>query len=152
MASARPAEPAEGGPSAADFAVWRGIVDSLRARYPRQASVYNHAVLLHISPERVVLGFEANHFLSAQATDASARDLLLRAVRDHFKRPTEIVFESISARNGSGTIAQAESVERRARIEAAKKSVVEHPLVVAAIEMLGAEIRDVRLSQDFAEG
>jgi hypothetical protein len=104
-----------------------------------------------VSPDRIVLGFNVDHVLYAQAIDPSSRELLLAAARAHFKRPVEIIFENVAAQRGSATIAQAETVERRARIEAARKSIMEHPLVTAAIEIFGAEIKDVRLSQEFAE-
>jgi hypothetical protein len=105
-----------------------------------------------VSPDRIVLGFDAGHVLHAQAIDPSSRELLLAAARAHFKRPVEIIFENVASRGGSATIAQAETAERRARIEAARRSIMEHPLVTAAIEIFGAEIKDVRLSQDLAEG
>jgi hypothetical protein len=85
-----------------------------------------------------------------QAMDPASRELLLTAARRHFGTTPELIFERTAVK--SGTIAQTESAERKARIEAAKHRVIEHPLVAAAIELLGAEIKDVRLAHDLAEG
>ena len=38
--------------------------------------------------------------------------------------------------------------ERKSRLESARRAIANHPLVTAAIELLGAELRDVRLAQD----
>jgi DNA polymerase-3 subunit gamma/tau len=55
------------------------------------------------------------------------------------------------ARGTTQTIAQIDGAERKARVEAARRAVADHPLVSAAIELLGAELRDVRLSQEYAD-
>lgn len=98
-----------------------------------------------------MIGFDANHVLGGQAFDPSSRELLGGAAREHFKRPVEIVIENTAAQRGTSTIAQTEVIERKARSDAARRAVLDHPLVVAAIEMLGAEVKDVRLAQELAE-
>ena len=67
----------------------------------------------------------------------------------HFGRPTEPIFESESPRAGATlTVAQIDSAERKARLEAARRAVTTHPLVTAAVELLGAELHTVRLPPD----
>jgi DNA polymerase-3 subunit gamma/tau len=139
-------------PGAPDLGEWRRVVESLRARKPALASVLEHAALLELGPERVVLGYEQGSFLAAQVADPAALELARAAVRAHFGRPTELVFELAASRAGAVTMAQVESAERKARIDAAKTAVASHPLVTAAIAELGAELRDVKLSQDALDG
>jgi DNA polymerase-3 subunit gamma/tau len=136
--------------SADGFAAWRSIVDILRSQNGRVASFYDHAVPLHVDADRIVLGFDADYVFAENAMEAAARDLLIASARRHFGRAPAVTFERAASR--SGTIAQAESAEKRARTEAAKHRIAEHPLVTAAIEILGAELKDVKLPQELAEG
>ena len=100
--------------------------------------------------DRIVLGFDADYMFADHAMDAPSRDLLIASARRHFGRAPSVAFERTASR--SGTIAQAESAEKKARTEAARRHIAEHPLVTAAIELLGAELKDVRLPQELAEG
>ncbi|WP_437938398.1 DNA polymerase III subunit gamma/tau [Sorangium sp. So ce341] len=159
-----PAAPAPSGPvsrtssapppamSASDLATWRAVITAVRAQRPALASVLEHAAVLELSPTRVVLGYEANSFLSGQATEPAARDMLARVLQSHFGGPAELVFETITRGSAGPSLAQVETAERKARVEAARRAVADHPLVTAAIELLGAELKDVRLSQEFADG
>ncbi|WP_437590406.1 DNA polymerase III subunit gamma/tau [Sorangium sp. So ce1000] len=137
---------------AEDLATWRAVIAAVRAQRPALASVLEHAAVLELTPTRVALGYEANSFLSGQATEPASRDLLARVLGSHFGGPAELVFETVTRGSAGPSLAQVETAERKARIEAAKRAVAEHPLVTAAIELLGAELKDVRLAQDFAEG
>jgi DNA polymerase-3 subunit gamma/tau len=133
------------------MAAWRTILEAVRLRRPALASVLEHASLLQCDGARVLLGYEPGSFLAAQATDAAAIGLLTAAVREHFGPTTEVAFDLAVARGTTQTIAQIDGAERKARVEAARRAVADHPLVSAAIELLGAELRDVRLSQDYAD-
>jgi len=132
-----------------DLVGWRATVDVVRAKRPRLASVLDHAGLLQFGPDRVVLGY-ANSFLMSQATEASAKEILFGALRSHFGVVPELSFETLASKDEALTVAAVENAERRQRVEAMKRAVVEHPLVTAAIELVGAELKDVRLAD--AEG
>ena len=106
-----------------------------------------HAAILRFAADKVVLGYEQGSFLVGQATDAAAKDLLLGALTKHFDRAPELSFETIPARSGNVTVAMVDTAERRIKLDAAKRAVAEHPLVTAAIELLGAELKDVRLAE-----
>jgi DNA polymerase III subunit gamma/tau len=136
---------------APDLGPWRAVLASIQRQRPALVSVLEHAALIELTPTRAVLGYEANSFLVGQATEPAARELLAGALRSHFGGPTEIVFETIARGTGAVSLAQIESAERKVRVEAARRAVAEHPLVTAAIELLGAELKDVRLGQDAAE-
>ncbi len=129
---------------------WRAVLAIVRTRRPALASVLEHAALLRFDAERVELGYEVTSFLVGQATEASARELLVSALATHFGRATELSFETIGARSGNVTVAMLETAERKSKLDAARRAVAAHPLVTAAIEVLGAELRDVRLAE--AEG
>jgi DNA polymerase-3 subunit gamma/tau len=127
---------------------WRSVLQIVREKRPALASVLEHAVLLHFSPLRVEIGYEANSFLVGQATEASSKELLLSACRAHFGATPDLVFETIAARGAMMTVAQVDSADRRNKVDAARRAVADHPLVTAAIELLGAELKDVKLAAD----
>jgi DNA polymerase-3 subunit gamma/tau len=133
--------------ASADLDHWRSALRAVRAKRPALASVLEHAALLAFGPERVVLGYETGSFLVGQATEPTARELLRATLTAHFAQAPELVFETIAPRSGNVTLAMVESAERKTKLDAAKRAVAEHPLVTAAIELLGAELRDVRLAE-----
>jgi DNA polymerase-3 subunit gamma/tau len=158
--SARPGTPAPALPSAtpleavsiiasapADIDAWRAVLTLVRHRRPALASVLEHAALLAFGPERVDLGYEATSFLVGQATDGAARELLLSALTTHFSTAPELTFTTIAPRSGNVTIAMVDTAERKVKLDAAKRAVAEHPLVAAVIEILGGELKDVRLAE-----
>lgn len=158
MRAASDAAQATAPASGPQFEAWRATVELLRATHPRQASLFEHAVLMSVESDRIVISFGQGHFLSEQASEATTRDLLANAARRYFGRPMDIVIESSGENAGiirgggsSKTIAHAENSEKKARLNAAKKAVAEHPLVLAAIEFLGAEIKEIRLPPDYNE-
>jgi hypothetical protein len=95
----------------------------------------------------VVLGYEPGSFLAAQATEASAVELLTRHVRDYFGTSTPVAFDLTAGPKSSPSVAAMDGEQHRIRLEEARRAVAEHPLVKAAIEILGAELRDVRLGE-----
>lgn len=131
-----------------DLSVFRAVLDVVRGKRPALASVLEHAVLLHIGPDRLTLGFEGDTFLSKQAQEPLAQDILRSALAQHFGGRPDVTFESVAPMSGLATIAQLDSAERKTRLEGARRAIANHPLVTAAIELLGAELRDVRLAQD----
>jgi DNA polymerase-3 subunit gamma/tau len=138
------AEPAVARPAALD--AWRAVLERVRADRAPLASVLEHASPIAFSAERVVLGYEPGSFLAAQATDASAVELLTRHVRDYFGTSTPVAFDLTAGPKSSPSIAAIDGEQNRARLEQARRAVAEHPLVKAAVEILGAELRDVRLN------
>lgn len=134
-----------------DLGVFRAVLDIVRTKRPALASVLEHAVLLHIGPDRLTLGFEGDTFLSKQAQEPLAQDILRSALAMHFGGRPDVTFESVAPMSGLATIAQLDSAERKTRLESARRAIANHPLVTAAIELLGAELRDVRLAQDDAD-
>jgi DNA polymerase III subunit gamma/tau len=130
---------------ASELAAWRAVIGALQRQRPALASVLEHASVLELTSTRAVLGYEDNSFLVSQATEPAARELLAGALRAHFGGPVEVVFETVARGVGPMSLAQVETADRMARLDAARRAVAEHPLVTAAIELLGAELKDIRL-------
>ena len=137
------------GPRSPTFLPWRVVLSFVRAKRPALASVLEHAALLRFGVDRVEIGYEASSFLVGQATDAASREILIAALSTHFGRARRsLAFETIAARSGAVTVAMLDTADRKVKLDGAKRAVAEHPLVSCrAIELLGAELRDVRLAE-----
>ncbi|MRG93937.1 DNA polymerase III subunit gamma/tau [Polyangium spumosum] len=136
-------------PSAADLAALRAVIEIVREKRAPLGSVLEHAALLRIGPEGLVLGFE-NEFLGRQAHDPAAREVIRGALAAHFGGSPDLSFEILRPGSGAVTLAQIEGADRKARLDSARRAIADHPLVTAAIELLGAELRDVRLGHEDA--
>jgi DNA polymerase-3 subunit gamma/tau len=130
-----------------DLAAWRAVLGIVRGKRPALASVLEHAALLRFDAERVELGYEVGSFLVGQASEPAAQDLVRWALGAHFGRAPDFGIQTISGKSGAITLAMIETAERKTKLDLARKAVAEHPLVAAAIELLGAELRDVRLAE-----
>lgn len=127
---------------------WRAILASIGAEKPGVASVFEHGVPLTVGPGRIVIAYAAGSFLLQQATAKDAQAILERVAADHFGVPTTLAVDESDKHANVLTVAQENARASEARIQAARKRVEDHPLVTAAISILGAELRDVRLPND----
>ena len=125
---------------------WRAVLGRIRAERAPLASILEHASPIAFSAERVVLGYEPGSFLAAQATEASHVELLTRHVREYFGTFTPVAFDLTASPKANPSVASIDTEERRVRLEQARRAVAEHPLVKAAIDILGAELKDVRVT------
>jgi DNA polymerase-3 subunit gamma/tau len=130
-----------------DMTAWRAILQVIRAENVPLAAVLEHASPIHCNPERLVLGYEPGSFLAVQATESAAVERLTRHVRAHFGAPTAVAFDITAGPKSTPSVASLDNEERRKKLEQAKRAVAEHPLVRAAVEVLGAELADVRLPE-----
>jgi DNA polymerase-3 subunit gamma/tau len=133
--------------AAPDLAVWRAILDRVRARRPALASVLEHAIPLETTAARFVVGFEPGAaFLGARASEPDALEELTREVRGYFGAPTPVVLDlSVRASAGAKTVASLDSEKQAAELARARAAVEQHPLVQEAVRLFGAQLRDVKL-------
>ncbi len=126
---------------------WRAILASMHKENVGLASVLEHAVPLEVTEQQVRLGFEPGSFYETQARDEGALDLLTRAVRRHFGKPTAVTF-TLGAPSGkpSASVYELDEAERAARLSKERAQIESHPLVQAAVRELGARISDIKLT------
>jgi DNA polymerase-3 subunit gamma/tau len=125
---------------------WRRIIDRIADVDARAASVLEHASPRMVESGRVTLGYEDGSFAHAQVT-AGIIEAAKRAASEHFGANTEIFIDTSKSQGPASTVAAVLTAERAAQVAEARRRVTENPAVVAAIELLGAEIRDIRLSE-----
>jgi DNA polymerase-3 subunit gamma/tau len=126
---------------------WQAIIAELRQAQAHFASFYEHALPLEVTPARVVVGFEATAaFQAAGASDPAALEALTRAIRAHFGTPTQVdLVLGAKAPPGLRTVAVLDAERRRADLASARAAVAAHPVVLEAIRVFGAQLRDVKL-------
>jgi DNA polymerase-3 subunit gamma/tau len=110
------------------------------------AAIFEHGVPLEVTPQRVLVGYQAQSFEGAQASEPEAMDLLQREARAHFGTDTSVALD-LSARPGT-TVALLDAADRREQLAKARAAVENHPLVQKAVQLFGAEIRDIKLPGD----
>jgi DNA polymerase-3 subunit gamma/tau len=125
------------------LSVFRTILRVVAETRPALASIFEHAAVLELSRERVVLGFESQSFAGAQATEPEALEAITRAVRAHFGAPTHVAIDLSARDKCADTVAQADAAERREALDKARAKAAAHPLVVEAVRLFDAELREV---------
>jgi DNA polymerase III subunit gamma/tau len=137
----------EASPRSTNLDAWRAVLLRIRAERAPVASILEHASPIAFGAERVVLGYEPGSFLAAQATETGNVELLTRHVREYFGAPTAVAFDLTAGPKANPSVASLDTEERKIRLEQARRAVAEHPLVQAAIDILGAELKDVRVTE-----
>ena len=142
---APPAAPSGKPQDPAELADWQAILTLVRDRKPGVASVYEHGAPLRVCRDEVRIGYEAGSFLAKHASAPEALETLGAAVKSHFGPDTPVELDTAGRHGEVQTVAAKNSADQAARLEAARRRVAEHPLVITAIDVLGAELREVRL-------
>ena len=138
-------------PPSVDLGAWRAVIDRVRRQRAPLASWLEQAYVAELGPSRAMLGCEAsNSFLFAHLTDPTARQMLTEALLAHFGQPVEVTIENLAPGPHAVSVAQIETAERQARREADLRAVADHPLVTAALELLGAKLTDIKLPPEAA--
>jgi len=100
---------------------------------------------LELGPKRLVLGFAQRDFIAEQASDPDARRALAEAAGEHLGETPVVELQLDEQHGARSTVASLESAARAARDESARQQIRQHPLVVATMKSLGAELREIRL-------
>ena len=116
---------------------WEHVVRALDDRDEKLAAVFEHAVPLSVSPERLVLSFRDGSFQADRARDAEAI-ATLQVVAEAILGATPTVdlrAHAPDAPNAGRTVAAVTSRRRDARAEALRREARQHPVVLAALDV-----------------
>jgi DNA polymerase-3 subunit gamma/tau len=143
-----PEPPAENDANSA-LVQWIGILEKVAETRPDLASFLEHAAPLEIGASQIVVGWEPGSAFSGQASDKESLSLLCKVASEHLGRRVQIAFEFDSPRaKAFDTVAAQQSRERKAELQRAMSDARRHPRVVDAMEVLGAKLKDLKLSSD----
>jgi DNA polymerase-3 subunit gamma/tau len=131
-----------------DFGAWRRIVSLIRNTHPALSSVLELASPQKLGSEGVTLGYPPNSFEAARVTEPRYAEPLAKAIQAELGPQATVVIEHTDRAHDELTLAKVLNAERWERREAARKKIASHPLVRAIIEELGAELKDVKVSEE----
>ncbi len=145
-----PVGPTEG-PQADDvpspIAKWVHILDDLAETNPEVTAVLEHAALLELSDTNIRLGYEPGSVFSKQASAKETQELLGKSLRRTLGKELHIAIElECQAAADSDTVHAQQERRRQAATQEAMNAARKHPAVVSAIEILGARIKDLKLT------
>lgn len=139
-----------GGPIQArvDWDSWRKVLGALRAKHPALASVFEQAGVAECTAQAIRLLYEPNSFLAAKALEVSSHGFLVEAGRQVWQVDVLVSIDVDAAASTAPSLARMESEARAAHEAELKRVAAEHPLVRAMQELLGAEIKEIRVATD----
>ncbi len=133
--------------SIASMRAWRSVLDGLAHEKPLVASALEHGELRVFEVGRIVLGYDPDSFPLAQLTEAGLLDAGQLATAT-LGAPTTLFIETTARATKGQTAAESRNLERQRQLDEAKVRVTNHPIVGAAMELLRAELREVRLIEN----
>ncbi len=142
-----PDPPAVGG-AASMLDTWRRILDRVGLESPEIGAFLGHAVPLKVSVELLEIAFEVGSIFADRAAAPDASGVLRRAATAELGATPRVVIERDSARTqGQTTVAAVVAAERDEARARAMSAAQGHPSVTAAVAVLGARVKDVRLPE-----
>ena len=124
--------------------VWRDLVDFTRARNPVLGSFLTFGDLIHLSEDKIEIGFEKDSFHYERIIEVENRKLLEQICRDYLKKETKVVLSPLGQGvrpRGRGNFEAAQPMpnSREKRVE---KEILENPVVQEALRLFSGKIVD----------
>ena len=115
---------------------------------PPLASILEHAVPLRIGEGELRLSYASDSILGLQAAETEALEIVQHAAAEELGADVKVTVDRTlkpAADGGPVTLASLDTERRRLASEQARADVAHHPFVRRAIELFGAELRDVKV-------
>ncbi len=142
----RKATSPSGGDAPSMLDTWRRILDRVAVESPEISAFLGHAVPLQVSAETLELAFEVGSVFADRAGAPDAIGAIQRAAAVELGGTPCVRLERDSQRTrGQTTVAAAVAAERDEARARATSAALGHPAVTAAITVLGARVKEVRL-------
>lgn len=121
---------------------WEGFVDFVTKKRPLLGALLSHGDFHRVDGKTVELKFAKNSFFERQAMDPSSRQGIEELVKRYFGPETVLNLGSAGSQN-------IRSLERSRQMEQdnLKKNALEHPSVLKAQEVLGAQVIQVSVME-----
>jgi DNA polymerase III subunit gamma/tau len=129
---------------------FRAIVEALRNERPALASILSHGIPVEVNASNLVIGYEADSFLGAQASEAEGLEHLTHVTRAYFKAQTRVLIDlSAKVRSaGNPSLATLDVESAKARVREAKSKIQNHPAVAAVEKVFGVKLQTVRVPEE----
>jgi hypothetical protein len=129
------------------MAKWQETVERIQAVRPEVSAVLEHAVLIEQNRDRMIVGWPPDSVFANQYEEA----LLVELIRTALSEQKLVIREVQITKNdprviGLSTLASRETAERTRKYREDQARVRNHPRVKEAMEILGARIVSVKLT------
>ena len=122
---------------------WAALLEPMRGDRADLAAVLNHAILIELGRERIVLGFDRHTVFRGRADSPESKAAIFTYAEKLFGTTPELEFRFELPDTPLHTVATLEAERReRERLEAIERA-KNHPLVKAAERALGARVKRV---------
>ncbi|MCA9647170.1 MAG: DNA polymerase III subunit gamma/tau [Polyangiaceae bacterium] len=122
---------------------WADLLEPMRGDRADLAAVLNHAILIELGKERIVLGFDRHTVFRGRADSHESKAAILTYAERLFGSVPELDFQFELPDSPLHTVATLEAERReRERLQAIDRA-KNHPLVKAAERTLGARVKRV---------
>lgn len=134
-------KPAEEGSDKVRQEAWKGLVDFTRARSPVLGSFLVLGDLVHLSDEKIEIGFEKDSFHYERMIEKENRGQLEQFCRDYFKKETKLVISSLdSGAKLKRTVPESDRSVSNDQGKPPEKAGAEHPLIQEALRLFNGRI------------
>jgi DNA polymerase-3 subunit gamma/tau len=121
----------------------REMATRLREQKQNWGSLLEHGIVVACDAQRFEIAYEKRSFFAAQVADGAVADAFSRAARSVLGAEAKILL--VDGGLEGRTLAQLGQAAKAAARSAAEQSAIAHPVVQDAINIFGAEIKNVKL-------
>ena len=133
------------GPSGGALEQWRRVLECLGQTRPDLVAFLKHAVPLDINPEVLLLGHEPGNVLESAMRSTECLDALRGAALECFGQQPKVVFQHVTG--NAPTLAEIDKRAREQQKRAAVDRAQQHQSVRDAVEILGARVKRIEVSE-----
>jgi hypothetical protein len=121
---------------------WKGLVDFTRARNPILGSFLALGNLVHLSDEKIEIGFEKDSFHYERMLEKENRNLLESICHEYLQRKTEVVVSplNLGMRSMGGMVFSKGEATRNELDKQLEKREEENPLIQEALRLFDGKI------------
>jgi DNA polymerase-3 subunit gamma/tau len=125
---------------------WQGLVDHLRTRRPGLASLLEHGSLLKFELPLLEIGFTPGSFHFEQIKDPETQGALAELALEYFGCAVTIKVSPVGPGTGAAppTLIEERRAQESDRENRLREDALAHPMVQAAQEIFGGQVKDVR--------
>jgi DNA polymerase III subunit gamma/tau len=124
---------------------WEGFVSFVRGKKPMIASFLDHGHPLRVSPTQLEIGFPIGSFQLNSLQDPASLTELRSLAKAFFQTDTGIrllPLDEVSAEHPA-TLLEKKTLDETNRLQMIREVAESHPMVAAALEILGGELESV---------
>jgi DNA polymerase-3 subunit gamma/tau len=141
-----PPPPVQAGPNEITSDKWSGFVAFLKGKKPLLASILEHGRPLKVSPDSLEIAFPEGSFQLNNLRDQKSMEELKGFAKTFFKGEPSIHLVPLAETpaDAPATLLEKKSLDETNRVMLMEQAAKGHPMVVAALEIFGGQIEEIK--------